>query len=321
MATEITVPKTLQTAIIHYANPDNCLALLVNMRWPDGVVTCANCGNRDCNFLTTRRVWSCKACRKQFSIKVGTFMEDSPIGLDKWLLAIWMVTNCKNGVSSYEIHRAIGITQKSAWFMLHRIRMAYGDHQPTDLGGTVEADETAIGGREQNKHVHKRTNAGRGNVGKAVVQAFLERGDGEKASKARTDILTDVGGPAMKGNVRQHVQPGSNLFTDGASQYRGLHKEYVHQFVDHAIEYVRDNVHTNSLENFFSLLKRMIKGTYVSVDAAHLAAYLDEQTFRFNERKNEHGDSGRFLKVTGSAYGKRLTYEQLTGRKWLIETF
>ncbi len=309
MGSELTVPKTLQEAIIFYANPDRCLELLIDVRWHDGVI-CPYCANKDVTFMASVRRWQCKnkACRKQFSIKVGTVMEDSPIGLDKWLCAIWLSTNAKNGISSYEIHRALGVTQKTAWFLLHRIRLAMHNGSLEKMSGTVEVDETFIGGKNINKHSSKKQ-AGRGTVGKAVVMGLLEKG-GHSPSTVKTVIVKDTTRETLQVQVKKNIASGTELHTDAHSGYTGLSAEYAHGVVDHAIEYVRENVTTNGLENFWSLLKRTIKGTYVAIGVPHLGAYLDEQAFRFNSRKDN--DAGRFVKVVGAVDGKRLTYKQLT---------
>lgn len=252
-----------------------------------------------------------KECHKQFSVKVGTIMEDSPIGLDKWLAAIWLIANAKNGISSYEIHRALGVTQKTGWFLLHRIRLTMQTGTFEKMGGTVEVDETFIGGLSRNMHKHAREAkiTGTGGAGKAIVMGLLERhGEG---SKVRVKVICDRTRETLHGEVRQHVQSGAEVMTDAHRSYMGLDSEYVHQFTDHAETYVRGNVHTNGIENFWSLLKRSIKGTYVSVEAFHLFRYLDEQSFRFNERKGK--DADRFVKTVAQVTGKRLTYEELTG--------
>lgn len=239
-------------------------------------------------------------------------MEDSPIGLDKWLSAMWLIAGAKNGISSCEIARALGITQKSAWFLLHRIRLAMQTGTFEKMGGTVECDETFIGGLSKNMHkkVREAKITGPGGCGKAIVMGLLER-HGED-SKVRTKVVLDRSQETMQGTVREHVECGSEVMTDAYRSYLGLNDEYVHQFVDHAEEYVRGNVHTNGIENFWSLLKRSIKGTYVSVEPFHLFRYLDEQSFRFNERKGK--DADRFLGVVKNVVGKRLTYEELTGK-------
>jgi transposase-like protein len=231
-------------------------------------------------------------------------MEDSAIGLDKWMCAIWFIANAKNGISSYEIHRALGVTQKTAWFLLHRIRLAMQEGTIDKLSGTVEADETYIGGKARNMHKDKRKVKGRGAVGKAIVMGLLERG-----GKVRTKVLKDTKKKTLHKEVKESVQTGSNLFTDAFKSYTGLSEEYVHKFVDHAVSYVEGHVHTNGLENFWALLKRTIGGTYVSVEPFHLFRYLDEQSFRFNERKGT--DADRFLRVASSITGKRLTYKGL----------
>jgi len=309
-------PKTLQEAIIFYSSQDNCLNHLVAQRWPDGV-TCPTCGGKDVKFIPTRRIWECKTkhAKKQFSIKIGTIFEDSPIGLDKWLTAAWMVANCKNGVSSYEIHRAIGVTQKSAWFMLHRIRLAMQDDDGGKMQGHVEVDETFIGGKARFMHKDKRAKLDKmGWNNKVIVAGFKQRGpDG----KVRTQIIENREKKTMHAMVKDNVEYGSYLSTDDCHSYWGLDQEYIHQIVDHAECYVKGQVHTNGLENFWSLVKRGLKGTYVSVEPFHLFRYLDEQVFRFNNRGNKYqpiSDSDRFIMLTANLVGKRITYQQLIGR-------
>lgn len=310
-----TVPSTLVEAVRYFSNPDTCLSFFVRLRWPNGI-TCPRCGSPDHSFISTRRVWKCRECRKQFSAKVGTIFEDSPLGLDKWLVAIWLIANAKNGISSWELHRALGITQKSAWFVLHRIRLAMQTGSFTKLKGEVEVDETFIGGKARNMHADKRAEKihGRGACGKAIVIGVLERG-----GEVRTKVIPNTRKKTVQAEVRQHVEPGSLVCTDALASYEGLDAEYVHEAVDHAKEYVRGNVHTNGLENYWSLLKRCIRGTYVSVEPFHLFRYLDEEAFRFNERKNADDepktDGERFLLVTGAVAGKRLTYKKLTGHE------
>ena len=261
-------------------------------------------------FLANQRRWKCKGNheRPQFSVKVGTVMEDSPIGLDKWLAAMWQIVNCKNGISSYEVHRAIGITQKSAWFLDHRIRFALGLAPGNKFSGQVEADETFIGGKARNMHKAKRAAniTGTGGKDKAAVLGILERG-----GKVRTKVVGDTKKKTLQAELRQHVLAGSAIFTDALKSYEGL-DEYQHEVIDHAVEYVRGEVHTNGLENFWSLVKRGFKGTYISVEPFHLFRYLDEQVFRYNHRKMNDGD--RFNIVVREIVGKRLTWDRLTGK-------
>ncbi len=311
-------PKTLQQAIVHFSNPDNCLKWMVNLRWPKGVV-CPTCGRKDANFLANQRKWQCKSVHshRQFTVKVGTILEDSPIGLDKWLVAMWMIANCKNGISSYEVARAIGVTQKSAWFMLHRIRLAMQDNSPMKIGGRgkeVEVDEAFIGGKSRNMHQHVRElrKVTKGDKGKTPVLGILERG-----GKVRATVITSRKKKPLQEQVRKNVSAGTILFTDALPSYEGLMRDYYHQVIDHAVEYVNGRVHTNNLENFWSLLKRGIRGTYVSVEPFHLFRYLDEQAFRYNMRKAEDGpvsDGERFDFVASHVLGKRLTYAELTGK-------
>jgi transposase-like protein len=305
-------PKSLQEAVIYFENPDNCIDYLVARRWPDGVI-CPSCGSTKVSFNAMRRTWKCGShhTKREFSIKVGTMMEDSPIGLDKWLTATWLLTNCKNGISSYEIARDVKVSQKAAWFMLHRIRLAMQDDSfGSKLGGEVEADETFIGGKARNMHISKRQRriTGTGGKDKTAVMGMLERG-----GKIRTQIIPNRRKSALQAEVRKHVEAGSALYTDALPSYNDLANDYAHAVVDHAVEYVNERIHTNGLENFWSLLKRGIAGTYVSVEPFHLFRYLDEQSFRYNNRKDVD-DAGRFNRVISQIVGKRLTFAQLTGK-------
>jgi transposase-like protein len=308
-------PQTLIEAIRYFADPDIALRTMVELRWPSGV-HCLTCGRTDVRFIATRRMWECKEKhpRRQFSAKVGTIFEDSPIDLGKWFAAVWMVANCKNGISSYEMHRALGVTQKTAWFMDHRIRLAMKTGSFLKMSGEVEADETFIGGLAKNMHKDRRerTIKGTGGAGKAAVLGIVERTTETSRSRIKAAHIPNVRARTLQPAIREAVEPGSTLYTDALASYIGLGNAYDHQTIDHAIEFVRDNIHTNSVENFWSLLKRTLKGTYVSVDPIHLDAYLDEQAFRFNER--EHNDGARFRKVVSSVAGRRLTYAELTGK-------
>jgi transposase-like protein len=317
MATE-TAPKSLQQAILFFADYENCHAAVVAMRWPDGVVCCPHCGSENVAYLESVRRWKCyeKHPKAQFSLKVGTIFEDSAIGLEKWLPALWLLTNCKNGISSYELARALEVTQKTAWFMLSRLRLALQDDSTGGkLSGDVEVDESYIGGKGRHMHASKRRRIGmvrgRSMAGKVAVMGLLDRHGKDGISQVRAEILQNVRKPHIQGHVRKHVAPDSNLHTDALASYEGLHGEYVHHVIDHAEAYVDGNVHTNGCENFWSLLKRAIKGTYVSVEPFHLFRYLDEQCFRFNNRGGD--DAFRFALALKGIIGKRLTYVALTG--------
>ena len=303
-------PKTLQQAIVYFADPDNCLNYLVARRWPNGV-TCPRCGSDKVTFMASRRTWQCKTRhpKSQFSVKVGTIFEDSPIGLDKWLCAMWMLANCKNGNSSWELHRTLGVTQKSAWFMLQRIRLALQGEDAGKLSGNVEVDETFIGGKARNMHrdVRERRITGTGGKDKIAVMGLLER-----QGEVRCTVINDRKRETLHEQVRRHVEGGADLFTDALKSYGGLEQDYIHQVIDHAEKYVDGQIHTNSIENFWSLLKRSLKGTYVSVESFHLFRHLDEQTFRFNNRKGN--DAERFHLAVSRIVGKRLTYAEVTGK-------
>src|SRR5436305_12889146 len=305
-------PETLHDAIKYFADEDHALGFMKSIRWPDSVVKCPRCGSENVSFLATRRIWKCKSAheKQQFSVKVGTVLEDSPIGLDKWLSAFWLIANAKNGISSYELHRSIGVTQKTAWFMLHRSRWAMQSGSIEKFSGRVESDETYIGAKARFMHKNKRTGK-TGMVGKTAVLGLLERGT-EGASRVRCKVLKRTRVSDLDPAIRENVEKGAEVMTDKLSSYYKLSDEYVHQVIDHAVSYAEGHVHTNGLENFWSLLKRGIRGTYVNVEPFHLFRYLDEQAFRFNERKDN--DKGRFLKAIASFAGKRLMYSKLIGQ-------
>jgi transposase-like protein len=304
------LPTTLLEAIRYFSDLDVANEFTASLRWPDGPV-CPSCGGTDLGYINTRRLWKCKDkdCRRQFSVKVGTIFEDSPIPLDKWLSSIWLIANAKNGISSHELGRSIGLTQKSAWFVLHRIRLAMQTGTFRKFSGDVEVDETFIGQKARNMHpeVRQRRISGTGGKDKAAVFGMIER-DGE----VRAMVVPNTRKRILQGAIREHVVPGSQVYSDQSHSYTGLSEDYEHATVDHAVEYVRGQVHTNTMENFWSLLKRGLKGTYVSVEPFHLFRYLDEQVFRFNRRKAN--DFTRFAWVLGAIAGRRLTYDALTGK-------
>lgn len=314
-------PKTLQAAIQHFRNYDNCREFMVQLRWADGKVRCPHCDSTNVIYMEKSRLYFCREKHKQakFSLKVGTVFEDSPIGLDKWLPAVWMLVNCRNGVSSYEIARALGVTQKSAWFMLHRIRLAMQESSGfTKMGGsgsTVEVDETYIGGRARNMHMKRRIRVMRDadNKAKSVVVGLLERG-----GKVQAGVVQSVGGDLLRTIVKQVAKPGTEIHTDQHRGYWGLDRDYIHKVINHLQGYVKENVHTQGIENFWSLLKRGLGGTYVSVEPFHLFRYVDEQSFRYNNRKHKDqtpiGDGERFTTALSQIAGKRLTYQEVTGK-------
>jgi transposase-like protein len=308
------LPNTLQEAIAYFSDPERCFEYSVRLRWPNGKIQCPRCGSEQHSFISTRRMWFCKGCKKQFTVKVGTIFEDSAIGMDKWMVAVWLIVNCKNGISSYEVGRHSGITQKSAWFMMHRIRLAMQQHSFLKLGTDgkeVEVDETFIGGKARNMHMDKRERriTGTGGKDKTAVMGILERG-----GDVRLAVVPNRRKKALQDQIRHHVSAGAALYSDALQSYDGLSQEYGHKVIDHAETYVNGRIHTNGLENFWSLLKRGINGTYVSVEPFHLFRYLDEQAFRYNNRHKPMKDGDRFEKAMSHVFGKRLTYAELTGK-------
>jgi transposase-like protein len=313
-------PKTLRDAIRYFADEQVCIDTVAAMRWPNGPV-CPKCGNKEHYYLASQRRWKCKngECSKQFSVKVGTIFEDSAIALDKWLIALWMLVNCKNGISSYEVGRALGITQKSAWFVLHRLRLALQNGSMSKkMGGTgkhVEVDETFIGGAARFMHPERRKRmiTERGVKDKTAVMGIMERG-----GEVRAMMVPNRRKHHLQAEIRAHVKAGSAIYTDALLSYQGLkYQDFAHQVIDHAEKYVDGQVHTNGLENFWSLVKRGLKGTYISAEPFHLFRYLDEQVFRYNNRgskENPVNDGDRFQLALSQIAGKRLTFAEVTGK-------
>ena len=324
-------PKTLTEAIRYYSDTQTCIDAVASLRWPDGNAVCPKCGvvegERKHYWLDTQKRWKCYSCRKQFSVKVGTPFEDSPLSLDVWLTALWMLCNCRNGVSSYEIGRATGIAQKSAWFVLSRLRLvlkvAAADQKM--LGGkygAVEVDESFVGGDPKNWHLSRREKNRRESrtprvqeyqnrfTHKTAVIGMLDR----ESREIRAKVVPNVKRDTLQREIIGTIEFGSKLYTDQAVAYTSLKDRYIHETVNHAVHYVNGQVHTNSLENFWSLMKRNLKGTYVAVEPFHLDRYLDEQMFRFNNRIG-HDDGTRFQKALSQVNGKRLTWMELTGKE------
>jgi transposase-like protein len=310
-------PKTLVEATTVFANLNYATAFFSYLRWPNGVC-CPHCGSEKVDYLPHRRLWQCRTDhpKNQFSVKIGTVFEECRLPIDKCLLAIWLEVNAKNSISSCEIARHLGCTQKTGWFLLHRVRFALKQGSLEKLGRNgvpVEADESYIGGRAVNMHKDKRAKlTGTGGFDKAVVMGLLERHSAKRHSTVRTEVLEKQPKQAdIRAVIHKHVEPGAHLITDEHPAYKPLYTDYEHQFINHVNSYAEGIVHTNGLENFWALFKRCIKGTHVSVEPFHLAAYLDSEAFRFNNRKTN--DAGRFAAAAPTVVGKRLTYKALTG--------
>jgi len=309
-------PQTLMEAIQYYTNELRCVEFLSQLKWKatGGERCCPRCGSTNITCMRTRPTFLCKerGCKKQFSIKVGTVMECSKLPITKWVPAIWLIVNNKNGISSYELHRGIGVTQQTAWFMLHRIRESISNGSLSKMSGTVEVDETGVGGLAKNMHKSRKekfmvNKSVRGN--QTSVIGILER-NGE----VRAKVVRDRAKATLVREIVKNVDPDAILYTDSASYYKKLNELFGnHKMVDHeAKEYVRDNIWTNGIENFWTLLKRTVKGTYIQISPYHLNSYVTEQAFRYNTRKET--DAERFERAVGHIFGKRLTYKQLIAR-------
>jgi transposase-like protein len=314
-------PKTLQQAIQYFSDEKNCRAFMISMRWADDQVRCPRCGSEKVTWLEKAKLYFCPAKhpKQKFSLKVGTIFEDSPISLEKWLPAMWLLCSAKNGISSYELSRALGVTQKTAWFMLHRIRMAMKNKSVLKIGttgGPVEIDETWVGGKAKNMHAKRkeRIKDGWERDNKTIVMGMLDR----DTRQVRAKVIPDVTRLTLQGEILKKVSHAAQVYTDGAEGYNRMAiKGFVHETVNHMEEYVRGEIHTNGIENFWSCLKRTLGGTYIAVEPFHMDAYLDEQMFRFNNRATKDNpltDADRFALAVSQIQGKRLTYAELTGK-------
>ena len=322
-------PKTLQETIQFFSEFENCRLFMTALRWPDGKVRCPRCGSEKVSYLSNPRVYWCAEghTSPKFSLKVGTVFEDSPIPLSKWLPAVWLLVNDKNGISSWELHRALGVTQKTAWFMLHRIRAAlktggFVTKLGGENGGPVEVDETFVGGKLINMHKDKkvRYHARGGAHGKAVVVGLLDR----DLRQVRANVVPNVKRDTLQNEILREVEHGSKVYTDELPSYDKLHQQFVHDVVNKMQGYVDGKVHVNGVENFWSLLKRTLRGTYVAVEPFHLQRYVDEQVFRFNNRATKDNpltDADRFSMAVRKLIGKRLTFAELTGKVGTAEAF
>ncbi len=302
----------------HFTNAEAAVEYLERLRWPDGPV-CPHCGTMEADERshyrikrkgTTRKLWKCFSCKKQFTVTVGTIFEDSHIPLNKWLLAFYLLCASKKGMSAHQLHRMLGVTNKTAWFMCHRIRWAMAEPAFVEkMTGVVEADETYIGGKARNKKRRwdkdANKNIGRGK-GKEAVMVVVERG-----GRARSKHIANVRGDTLKGVIRDHVDRSARMMTDAFPSYHGLQHEYAtHEVINHQIhEYVRGECHTNTAENFFSILKRGVDGIYHHVSEAHLHRYLSEFDFRYNARSAQgFTDAQRTRLALSKVGGKRLMY-------------
>jgi len=309
------IPETMVQAVRQFANPRVAHDFFVQMRWPNGVA-CPRlgCGSANVSYLGPKyRRWYCPECKRQFTAKTRTIFEDSPIGFDKWLPAFWLIASNRNGISSCEIARGLGVTQKTAWFMLHRIREAMQADDSSPLTGTVEVDEAYIGGKWHNKSLRARKALGRKAFmrdGKTAVLGMVQR-----KGKVRAWAVADTTHKTVLPKLRDSIHHDATLYTDESMLYKHVNEFFLHHAsVNHSIEeYVRGNVHTNSIESFWAVLKRTIGGTYTHVAPEHLDRYLAEQIFRFDERENDDGP--RFVKATKGADGKRLTYKALVAKE------
>lgn len=275
-------------------------------RWPNGAVHCPHCGCLDSITPRKNGFYRCNPCKKDFTVRTGTVYERSHIPLHKWMYAMYLLMTARKGISSMQLAKEIGITQKSAWFMLGRLREACGNDIET-LRGTVEVDEAYFGGREKNKHAHKKANAGRGTVIKTAVIGIRERGGRTKAKPVKNTSAS-----TLQGEIRATIEAGSTIHTDEHGGYHGLSADYTHEIIRHSAgEYVRDDVTTNGIESVWAVMKRGLHGVYHHASPKHLHRYVNEFTFRLNDGDVKRHTIQRLDSLTDAAFGQRLTYKGL----------
>lgn len=301
----VTQFKSLVHLLDHFKEESTCIEYLVQTRWNGGAVCCPHCGNE--KVYTTNRGYKCadKDCYKKFTVTTGTIFENTKISLRFWFAAIYLGTAHKKGISSLQLSRDLNITQKTAWFLLHRVREMLNENAPDLLDGTVEVDETFVGGKNKNRHNDKKKDKNDNLAGKTPVFGTLQRG-----GDVRTHVVPNVQGDTLKGIIKATVIAESIMVSDEAQAYKGLDVYYDHLSVNHSRgQYVNGLAHTNSIEGFWSLLKRGIVGIYHNVSPKHLHRYCNEFEYRYNTRKVKDGD--RFELAIKNVSGKRLTYTNL----------
>jgi transposase-like protein len=289
-----------------FPDTESARVYLEGRLWPNGP-RCPVCGMGDRITVRTGGFYRCNQCKEDFTVRTGTIFERSHVPLHKWVYAMYLLVTARKGISSMQLSKEIGITQKSAWFVLHRLREACGGKDLSKLQGIIEIDETFVGGKEANKHENKKFKAGRGTVGKTPVLGMRERG-------GRT-VATPIGGTdadTIQAAIREHVEAGAILHTDEAGAYRDI-DGFEHDTVNHSAgEYVRDGVTTNSIESVFAVLKRGLIGVYHHTSQKHLGRYVDEFAFRLNEGNVKNHTLTRLDSFVDGVAGKRLTYKRLT---------
>jgi transposase-like protein len=288
---------------------DECRDYLEKQRWPDGPI-CPKCGEPEPYRLTRRTVtkntnrslYKCRSCRRQFTVTLGTVFEDSHIPLNKWFAAIYLMCSSKKGISAHQIHRTLDVTYRSAWFMCHRVREAMRDKSPTFLSGIIEADETLVGGRGRNYKTNKRESAKRRRENKSIVCGMVERG-----GRARTMQIPDASGQTIEPILLANIElENSRLFTDEAKVYHRIRNHLDHEIVAHKYEWARGEVHTNSIESYWAILKRGIIGVFHHIGIGYVPSYLNEFEYRFNRRKIS--DAERFADLMSRPQGRVLWY-------------